>query len=100
MNTPTDFAHAAAVERILARAHGVAFPQVGVGNDPHLGDVPPWGHGTAPGTGSQVCGPCARSPGGAEGQRPFSKRSDGPDGRPPARRSFLGQKRSGENGVG
>jgi hypothetical protein len=52
MNAPTDFAHAAAVERIL-RAHGVASPQCGGGERSRLGDVPLWGHGTAPGPGSQ-----------------------------------------------
>jgi hypothetical protein len=51
MNAPTDFAHAAAVERIL-RAHGVASPQCGGGDRSHLGDVPLWGRGAAPGQGS------------------------------------------------
>jgi hypothetical protein len=52
MNTSTDFAHAAAVERILV-AHGVASPQSGSGERSHLGDGPLWGRGPAPGTGSQ-----------------------------------------------
>ena len=52
MHAPTDFAHAAAVERIL-RAHGVASPQSGGGDRSHLGDGPLWGHGPAPAVGSQ-----------------------------------------------
>jgi hypothetical protein len=52
MNAPTDFAHAAAVERILM-AHGMASSQCGGGDRSHLGDVPSWGHGTTPGMGSQ-----------------------------------------------
>jgi hypothetical protein len=52
MNAPTDFAHAAAVERILM-AHGMASSQCGGGERSHLGDDPSWGHGTAPGIGSQ-----------------------------------------------
>jgi hypothetical protein len=52
MNAPTDFAHAAAVERIL-RAHGVASPQCGARDRSHLGDGPLWGRGPEPGVGSQ-----------------------------------------------
>jgi hypothetical protein len=52
MNTPTDFAHAAAIERILL-AHGIASPQSGSGDRSHLGDDPLWGHGPAPAVGSQ-----------------------------------------------
>ena len=63
MNAPTDFAHAAAVERIL-RAHGVASPQFGGGERSRLGDVPSWGHGTAPGPGSQSLRAMCSQPGG------------------------------------
>ena len=63
MNAPTDFAHAAAVERIL-RAHGVASPQRGGGDRSHLGDVPLWGHGTAPGPGSPSLRAMCPQPGG------------------------------------
>ncbi len=54
MNAPTDFAHAAAVERIL-RAHGVASPQCvgGVERSHLLGGGPLWGRGSSPGVGSQ-----------------------------------------------
>ena len=63
MNAPTDFAHAAAVERIL-RAHGVASPQCGGGDRSHPGDVPLWGHGTAPGPGSLSLRAMCPQPGG------------------------------------
>jgi hypothetical protein len=63
MHAPMDFAHAAAVERIL-RAHGVASPQCGGGDRSHLGDVPLWGHGTAPGGGSQSLRAMRPQPGG------------------------------------
>jgi hypothetical protein len=52
MHAPTDFAHAAAVERIL-RANGVTSTQSGSGDRSHLGDSPLWGHGPAPAVGSQ-----------------------------------------------
>ena len=52
MHAPTDFAHAAAVERIL-RANGVASTQSGSGERSHLGDSPMWGHGPAPAVGPQ-----------------------------------------------
>jgi hypothetical protein len=53
MNAPTDFAHAAAVERIL-RAHGVASPHCGGVERSHLlGNGPLWGRGPSPGVGSQ-----------------------------------------------
>ena len=52
MHAPTDFAHAAAVERIL-RAHGVTSTQCGSGDLSHRGDDPLWGRGTAPAVGSQ-----------------------------------------------
>jgi hypothetical protein len=51
MHAPTDFAHAAAVERIL-RANGVASTQSGSGERSHHGDSPMWGHGPAPAEGS------------------------------------------------
>jgi hypothetical protein len=63
MNAPTDFAHAAAVERIL-RAHGVASSQCGGGDRSHFGDVPLWGHGTAPGMGPQSLRAMRPQPGG------------------------------------
>ncbi len=52
MKTPKDFAHAAAVERIL-RAHGMTSTQSGSGDPSHHGDSPVWGHGPAPTVGSQ-----------------------------------------------
>jgi hypothetical protein len=52
MHAPEDFAHAAAVERIL-RAHGMASTQSGSGDRSHLGDSPVRGHGPAPAVGSQ-----------------------------------------------
>ena len=52
MHAPTDFAHAAAVERIL-RAHGVVSTQCTSGDRSHGGDGPLWGHGLAPVVGSQ-----------------------------------------------
>jgi hypothetical protein len=52
MHSPTDFAHAAAVERIL-RAHGVASTPSGSGDRSHPGDGPLWGRGPAPAVGSQ-----------------------------------------------
>jgi hypothetical protein len=52
MHAPTDFAHAAAVERIL-RAHGVDSTQCASGDGSHRGDGPLWGHGPAPAVGSQ-----------------------------------------------
>jgi hypothetical protein len=52
MHAPTDFAHAAAVERIL-RAHGVASTPSGSGDRSHSGDGPLWGRGPAPAVGSQ-----------------------------------------------
>jgi hypothetical protein len=52
MHAPTDFAHAAAVERIL-RAHGVDSTQYARGDRSHRGDGPLWGHGLAPVVGSQ-----------------------------------------------
>jgi hypothetical protein len=51
MHAPTDFAHAAAVERIL-RANGVACTQSGSGERSHHGASPMWGHGPAPAEGS------------------------------------------------
>jgi hypothetical protein len=63
MHAPKDFAHAAAVERIL-RAHGVASQQCGGGDRSHLGDVPLWGHGTAPGMGPQSLRAMRPQPGG------------------------------------
>jgi hypothetical protein len=51
MHAPTDFAHAAAVERIL-RAHGVDSAQCEGGRS-HRGDGPLWGGGPAPAVGSQ-----------------------------------------------
>lgn len=64
MNAPTEFAHAAAVERIL-RAHGVASPQCGGGDrSHHLGDGPLWGRGPAPGVGSQCLRASRPQPGG------------------------------------
>jgi hypothetical protein len=52
MHAPTDFAHAAAVERIL-RANGVTSTQCASGDRSHRGDSPLWGHGPAPALGSQ-----------------------------------------------
>jgi hypothetical protein len=52
MHAPTDFAHAAAVERIL-RANGVASSQSGSGDGSHRGDGLLWGRGPAPAEGSQ-----------------------------------------------
>jgi hypothetical protein len=52
MHAPEDFAHAAAVERIL-RAHGMASTQSGSGERSHLGDSPVWGHGPAQAVGTQ-----------------------------------------------
>jgi hypothetical protein len=52
MHAPTDFAHAAAVERIL-RANGVASTQSGSGDRSHRGDGPLWGRGPAPAMGPQ-----------------------------------------------
>jgi len=52
MHAPTDFAHAAAVERIL-RAHGVDSTQCASGDRSHRGDGPLWGHGPALAVGSQ-----------------------------------------------
>jgi hypothetical protein len=52
MHAPRDFAHAAAVERIL-RAHGVASLQSGSGERSHHGDSPLWGRGPAPAVGPQ-----------------------------------------------
>jgi hypothetical protein len=52
MHAPTDFAHAAAVERIL-RAHGLDSTQYGGGDGTHRGDGPLWGHGPAPAVGPQ-----------------------------------------------
>ena len=52
MHAPTDFAHAAAVERILS-AHGVASSQYGGGDRSPLGGGPLWGRGMAPAVGSQ-----------------------------------------------
>ena len=63
MYAPKDFAHAAAVERIL-RAHGVASPQCGGGDRSHFGDGPLWGHGTASGTGPQSLRAIRPQPGG------------------------------------
>jgi hypothetical protein len=52
MHARTDFAHAAAIERIL-RANGVvSMPSGGVDRS-HLGDGPLWGRGPAPVVGSQ-----------------------------------------------
>ena len=100
MNAPTDFAHAAAVERIL-RAHGVASPQSGGGERSHPRRRPAVGARAGAGGGiAESAGHAPAVRGVLRGKRPFSKRSDGPDGRPPARRSFQGQKRSGENGAG
>jgi hypothetical protein len=50
MHAPTDFAHAAAVERIL-RANGVASTQCGSEDRSHRGDSPFWGRGPAPAVG-------------------------------------------------
>jgi hypothetical protein len=63
MNAPTDFAHAAAVERIL-RMYGAASPQCGGGDRSHPGDDPLWGHGSAPGPGSQSLRAMRPQPGG------------------------------------
>jgi hypothetical protein len=52
MNAPTDFAHAAAVERIL-RAHGIASTPAGGGDRSYPGDGPLWGRGPAPAVGPQ-----------------------------------------------
>jgi hypothetical protein len=52
MHAPTDFAHAAAVERIL-RAHGVDSTQCTSGDGSHRGEGPRWGHGPATAVGSQ-----------------------------------------------
>jgi hypothetical protein len=52
MHAPTDFAHAAAVERIL-RANGVTSTQCLIGDRSHNGDSPLWGHGMAPAVGLQ-----------------------------------------------
>jgi hypothetical protein len=52
MNAHTDFAHAAAIERIL-RAHGVGSTQCGSGDRSHRGDSPLWGRGPAPTVGSE-----------------------------------------------
>ena len=87
MDAPTDFAHAAAIERIL-RAHGIGSMPAGSGDRSHLGDGPLWGHGRRRRWGRRVCGPRVRSPGGAEGLPPLSKRRDGPGAHRPARRAF------------
>jgi hypothetical protein len=87
---------------------GRAHPQGAWGCLPAVwgwGSIPPRrrlavGARTAPGMGPQSLRAMRPQPGGAEGRRPFSKRSDGPDGRPPARRCFQGEKRSGEKGAG
>jgi hypothetical protein len=55
MHAPTDFAHAAAVERIL-RANGVASTQSGSGDRSHRGDGPLWGRGPARATRPQSGG--------------------------------------------
>jgi hypothetical protein len=52
MHAPRDFAHAAAIERIL-RAHGVTSTQGGSGDRSHRGDGSLWGRETAPAVGSQ-----------------------------------------------
>jgi hypothetical protein len=53
MHARTDFAHAAAIERIL-RANGVTSMPSGSGDrSHHLGDGPLWGRGPAPVVGSQ-----------------------------------------------
>jgi hypothetical protein len=52
MDAPTDFAHAAAIERIL-RAHGIGSMPVGSGDRSHPGDGPLWGRGPAPAVGPQ-----------------------------------------------
>jgi hypothetical protein len=52
MDAPTDFAHAAAIERIL-RAHGIGSMPAGSGDRSHPGDGPLWGRGPAPAVGSQ-----------------------------------------------
>jgi hypothetical protein len=52
VNTSSDFAHAAAVERILM-AHGVTPLPTGSGERSHVGDCPLWGRGPAPHLGSQ-----------------------------------------------
>ena len=86
MHAPTDFAHAAAVERIL-RAHGMASTQSGSGDrTSRTATARCGGTGRRRRWGRRTCGPCARSPGVLRGTQPFSKRSDGPDGDRPARR--------------
>jgi hypothetical protein len=52
MNAPTDFAHAAAVARILT-AHGIASTPSGGGDRSYPGDGPLWGRGPAPAVGPQ-----------------------------------------------
>jgi hypothetical protein len=52
MDVPTDFAHAAAIERIL-RAHGIGSMPAGSGDRPLPGDGPLWGRGPAPAVGPQ-----------------------------------------------
>ena len=52
MDAPTDFAHAAAIARIL-RAHGIGSMPSGSGDRSHPGDDPLWGRGPAPGVGPQ-----------------------------------------------
>jgi hypothetical protein len=52
MHARTDFAHAAAIERIL-RANAVASMPSGSGDRSHPGDGPLWGRGPAPVVGSQ-----------------------------------------------
>jgi hypothetical protein len=53
MHARTDFAHAAAIERILT-ANGVTSMPSGSGDrSHHLGDGPLWGRGPAPVVGSQ-----------------------------------------------
>ena len=53
MDVPTDFAHAAAIDRIL-RAHGIGSMPAGSGDRSHPGDDPLWGRGPAPAVGPQV----------------------------------------------
>ena len=52
MDAPTDFAHAAAIARIL-RAHGIGSMPSGSGDRSHPGDDPLWGRGPVPGVGPQ-----------------------------------------------
>ena len=63
MHAPTDFAHAAAVERIL-RANGMASTQSGSGERSHHGDSPMWGHGPAPAVGPHNLGAMCPQSGG------------------------------------